>query len=136
MYDSSAVSGCRLSSILENCANVVLGKQEDFAVTLLHRMAQSGQYVIHEVRLVTNTLQSLAFPVITKLQSLSNHLALTIPNAAASHDAQDRSLAFLKEMVPEHWEELYRAQDSIVNLGNPEFCGKVGGQYTVEPSWD
>jgi len=28
-------------------------------------------------------------------------------------------------MVPTRWEELYANRESIKNLSNPEFCGKV-----------
>jgi DNA excision repair protein ERCC-6-like 2 len=69
--------------------------------------------------------QALVFPVIANLQKLSNHLALLIPNSSDLKEKQERDLDFLQRMVPNRWEELYASRDSIVNLSNPEFCGKV-----------
>jgi DNA excision repair protein ERCC-6-like 2 len=65
------------------------------------------------------------FPVITTLQKLSNHLALLIPNSADLSDKQERDLDFLRKMVPDRWKDLYENRDSLYNLSNPEFCGKV-----------
>ena len=59
------------------------------------------------------------------LQKLSNHLALLIPNALDQSEKQERALAFLQQMVPERWKELYSNRDSLLNLANPDFCGKV-----------
>ena len=60
-----------------------------------------------------------------QLQKLSNHLALLIPNSGDVSDKQERDLGFLKEMVPDRWEELYANRESLFNLSNPDFCGKV-----------
>lgn len=65
------------------------------------------------------------FPVIMTLQKLSNHLALLIPNSSDSREKQERDLDFLQKMVPDRWEELYTNRDSLFNLSNPDFCGKV-----------
>jgi SNF2 family DNA or RNA helicase len=70
--------------------------------------------------------QSLVFPVITTLQKLSNHLALLIPNSVDQPDKQTRDLEFLQKMVPDRWRELYDNRESLFNLANPDFCGKVG----------
>jgi hypothetical protein len=59
------------------------------------------------------------------LQKLSNHLALLIPNSSDLSEKQERDLAFLQKMVPDRWEELYANRESLFNLSNPEFCGKV-----------
>lgn len=67
----------------------------------------------------------MVFPIITTLQKLSNHLALLIPNSLDSREKQDRDLQFLKEMVPNRWEDLYANREALHNLSNPEFCGKV-----------
>jgi len=66
------------------------------------------------------------FPVIMTLQKLSNHLALLIPNSLDSSEKQQRDLEFLQKMVPDRWEELYANRESLFNLSNPDFCGKVG----------
>jgi hypothetical protein len=65
------------------------------------------------------------FPLIATLQKLSNHLALLIPSATDPSEKQQRDLEYLQEMVPDHWEDLYNHRESLFNLSNPEFCGKV-----------
>lgn len=65
------------------------------------------------------------FPAIITLQKLSNHLALLLPNSKDPKDKQERDLEFLQEMMPDQWEELYANRESIKNLSNPDFCGKV-----------
>ncbi|KAK6607593.1 DNA excision repair protein [Botrytis cinerea] len=73
----------------------------------------------------TNTKwQAMVFPIMTTLQKLSNHLALLLPNDGDPREKQERDLEFLQLMLPDRWEELYKARDSIANLSNPEFCGK------------
>lgn len=59
------------------------------------------------------------------LQKLSNHLALLIPNSLDASEKQLRDLEFLQKMVPDRWEELYANRESLFNLSNPDFCGKV-----------
>jgi SNF2 family DNA or RNA helicase len=68
--------------------------------------------------------QAVVFPCIQNLQKLSNHLALLIPNSSDPHEKQGRDLEFLKTMVPDKWRDLYSNRDSLLNLSNPEFCGK------------
>lgn len=68
----------------------------------------------------------MVFPLIATLLKLSNHLALLIPSASDPSDKQQRDLDFLQQMVPDRWEDLYNNRDSLFNLSNPEFCGKVG----------
>jgi SNF2 family DNA or RNA helicase len=67
---------------------------------------------------------SIVFPSIMTLQKISNHLTLLIPSAADPNDKQSSELKALQTCVPEDWEELYRNRDSMLNLANPEFCGK------------
>ena len=76
------------------------------------------------------------FPVIMTLQKLSNHLALLIPNSSDARDKQERDLDFLQKMVPDRWEELYTNRDSLFNLSNPDFCGKVGSPMDRRSSTD
>lgn len=68
---------------------------------------------------------ALVFPVITILQKLSNHLALLIPHASDTQEKQARDLEFLQKTVPDKWERLYATRASLLNLANPDFCGKV-----------
>ncbi|KAI9641856.1 hypothetical protein NHQ30_009723 [Ciborinia camelliae] len=73
----------------------------------------------------TNTKwQAMVFPIMTTLQKLSNHLALLLPSDGDPRERQERDLDFLQKMLPDRWQELYKARDSIANLSNPEFCGK------------
>lgn len=93
---------------------------------LRHEMA--GLYVeVCTQGCVTNNAyrQALVFPVITTLQKMSNHLALLIPNSLDQSEKQTRDLNFLQKMVPDRWKDLYDNRDSLFNLANPEFCGKV-----------
>ncbi|KAK4113613.1 hypothetical protein N656DRAFT_778414 [Canariomyces notabilis] len=66
----------------------------------------------------------LVFPTIITLQKLSNHLTLLIPSATDPNDKQQSELKTLQTCVPEDWKELYLNRDSMMNLANPEFCGK------------
>ncbi|KAK0635790.1 P-loop containing nucleoside triphosphate hydrolase protein [Bombardia bombarda] len=67
---------------------------------------------------------SLVFPTIMTLQKLANHLTLLIPSSADPNDKQSAELNALRTCVPDRWEDLYRNRDSMLNLANPEFCGK------------
>ncbi|KAK4152915.1 switch 2 [Chaetomidium leptoderma] len=67
---------------------------------------------------------SVVFPSIMTLQKISNHLTLLIPSSADPNDKQSSELKALQTCVPEDWEVLYRNRDSMLNLANPEFCGK------------
>lgn len=67
----------------------------------------------------------MVFPYMATLQKLSNHLALLIPSNLDPSDKQQKDLDYLQTMVPERWKELYEHRDSLYNLSNPEFCGKV-----------
>ncbi|PVH84515.1 DNA excision repair protein-like protein [Cadophora sp. DSE1049] len=68
--------------------------------------------------------RAMVFPVITTLQKLSNHLAILLPRADDSPEKRERDLEYLKEMLPDHWRELYENRGSLATLSNPEFCGK------------
>jgi SNF2 family DNA or RNA helicase len=67
---------------------------------------------------------SVVFPSIMTLQKISNHLTLLIPSAIDPNDKQSSELKALQTCVPDDWEGLYRNRDSMLNLANPEFCGK------------
>lgn len=73
----------------------------------------------------SNWKQALVFPIMTTLQKLSNHLALLIPRSEDLAEKQLRDLEVLQTMVPERWKELYANRDSLPNIANPDFCGKV-----------
>jgi uncharacterized coiled-coil protein SlyX len=61
----------------------------------------------------------------TTLQKLSNHLAMLIPRTGDLQEKQTRDLEHLQLMVPDRWEELYQNRDSLANMVNSDFCGKV-----------
>ena len=64
------------------------------------------------------------FPAITTLQKISNHLTLLVPLPSDPNDKHESALKTLRTCVPDDWAELYRNRDSMLNLANPEFCGK------------
>ncbi|KAK3296860.1 P-loop containing nucleoside triphosphate hydrolase protein [Chaetomium fimeti] len=67
---------------------------------------------------------SVVFPSIMTLQKIANHITLLIPSSADPNDKQNSELNALQTCVPDDWKELYRNRDSMLNLANPEFCGK------------
>ena len=68
--------------------------------------------------------QHWVFPAIMTLQKLSNHLAVIIPNGNDPKEKQAKELDMLQIIMPDEWKELYRQRDSLLQNGNPEFCGK------------
>ncbi|KAH6840785.1 P-loop containing nucleoside triphosphate hydrolase protein [Chaetomium sp. MPI-CAGE-AT-0009] len=67
---------------------------------------------------------SVVFPSIMTLQKISNHITLLIPSSADPNDKQNSELNALQTCIPDEWKELYKNRDSMLNLANPEFCGK------------
>ncbi|PNH44962.1 hypothetical protein VD0004_g2817 [Verticillium dahliae] len=68
--------------------------------------------------------QSIIFPSVTTLQKLANHLMLLVPPSTEPDDKQARQTKILRDCCPETWQELLSNRDAIMNLANPEFCGK------------
>ncbi|KAK2020972.1 SNF2 family domain-containing protein [Colletotrichum zoysiae] len=70
--------------------------------------------------------QSIIFPCVTTLQKLSNHLTLLIPTTGGGEqdDKHKREMRALETCCPDTWQYLYQNRDAIMNLANPEFCGK------------
>ncbi|GKT44909.1 SWR1-complex protein 4 [Colletotrichum spaethianum] len=69
--------------------------------------------------------QSIIFPCVTTLQKLSNHLTLLIPAGGSDQDEKhQREMRTLQTCCPDTWLHLYKNRDAIMNLANPEFCGK------------
>ncbi|KAK1995753.1 SNF2 family domain-containing protein [Colletotrichum falcatum] len=69
--------------------------------------------------------QSIIFPCVTTLQKLSNHLTLLIPAGGSDQDDKHRrEMRILETCCPDTWQYLYQNRDAIMNLANPEFCGK------------
>ncbi|GJC79729.1 switch 2 [Colletotrichum liriopes] len=69
--------------------------------------------------------QSIIFPCVTTLQKLSNHLTLLIPARGSDQDDKHkREMRTLQTCCPDTWRYLYENREAIMNLANPEFCGK------------
>ncbi|KAI9846813.1 MAG: hypothetical protein M1838_001136 [Thelocarpon superellum] len=68
--------------------------------------------------------RNYVFPAISHLQKFSNHLAILIPQGTDGKEKQAKDLEMLQIALPDHWRELYRNRDSILNFSNPEFFGK------------
>lgn len=68
--------------------------------------------------------QALTFPLIISLQKLANHFNLLMPRTADVPDKYRRELRILQAATPNDWETHYASRDSILNLANPEYCGK------------
>ncbi|KAI1468136.1 P-loop containing nucleoside triphosphate hydrolase protein [Daldinia caldariorum] len=68
--------------------------------------------------------KSLIFPIMISLQKLSNHFSLLIPQTSDVMDKHRRELRFLRAAAPETWKGHYTSRDSLLNLSNPEYCGK------------
>ncbi|KAI0538160.1 P-loop containing nucleoside triphosphate hydrolase protein [Xylaria digitata] len=68
--------------------------------------------------------QALTFPLIISLQKLANHFNLLMPRSADVPDKYERELRILQAAAPKDWEMHYGNRDSMLNLANPEYCGK------------
>ncbi|KAI1204642.1 P-loop containing nucleoside triphosphate hydrolase protein [Annulohypoxylon truncatum] len=68
--------------------------------------------------------KSQVFPIIISLQKLSNHFNLIVPQNSDIPDKHKRELRFLQAAMPDTWKEHYASRDSLLNLANPEYCGK------------
>lgn len=67
---------------------------------------------------------SIIFPSVITLQKLANHLTLLVPSTADPSEKQQREMSTLQTCCPDTWEYLFKNRDAIMNLANPEFCGK------------
>jgi DNA excision repair protein ERCC-6-like 2 len=126
---SDKVVFCPLSDIQQEAyENLVESDLVDF-VKLAYVKCECGSdkkrgWCCHVSNADGETWQSLVFPLIMSLQKLSSHLILLIPRGTDPADKQKRDLRYLQAAIPSRWRELYNSRDSILNLANPEFCGK------------
>ncbi|KAK6439195.1 hypothetical protein LTR95_004597 [Oleoguttula sp. CCFEE 5521] len=67
--------------------------------------------------------QHAVFPALVMFQKIANHLALLLPSTD-NGDQHDKDVEKLKAAMPDSWLGLYKHKDSILNLANPDFCGK------------
>ena len=98
--------------VVSNPSFVLLRRPEALFINVRQEVPGGGKW------------QSYVFPAIMNLQKLSNHIAVLIPQGTDPKEKQDKDLAMLQSAVPEHWRDLYRSRDSILNYSNSEFCGK------------
>ncbi|KAK5628625.1 hypothetical protein RRF57_004340 [Xylaria bambusicola] len=68
--------------------------------------------------------QSLTFPLIVSLQKLANHFNLLMPRTTDLADKYQREIRILQAAAPRGWKTHYANRDSMLNLANPEYCGK------------
>ncbi|PHH86054.1 hypothetical protein CDD83_10822 [Cordyceps sp. RAO-2017] len=68
--------------------------------------------------------QRIVFPSIIVLQKLANHLTLLVPSTTDLDSKHQSELGTLRTCMPDTWQGLYADRDQIMNLVNPEFCGK------------
>ncbi|KAI1814183.1 P-loop containing nucleoside triphosphate hydrolase protein [Poronia punctata] len=68
--------------------------------------------------------EKLVFPLIIALQKLANHFNLLMPQNPDMPEKYNRELRILQAAAPRDWEEHYAKRDSMLNLANPEYCGK------------
>ncbi|KAJ4302286.1 hypothetical protein N0V88_002429 [Collariella sp. IMI 366227] len=85
---------------------------------------RKGGWCCHKFLPDGKSWMSAVFPSIMMLQKIANHLTLLIPSVSDPNVKHGTELKVLQTCVPEGWEELYRNRDSMLNLANPEFCGK------------
>jgi SNF2 family DNA or RNA helicase len=64
------------------------------------------------------------FPCMVTLQKLANHLALIVPQSSEPKEKQAKDTELLQIACPDHWKDLFKIRDSILNQSQREFCGK------------
>jgi SNF2 family DNA or RNA helicase len=64
------------------------------------------------------------FPCMVTLQKLANHLALIVPQSSEPREKQAKDTELLQIACPDHWKDLFKIRDSILNQSQREFCGK------------
>jgi hypothetical protein len=68
--------------------------------------------------------QSYVFSALDTVKKLSNHVALLVPTGVADQEKHERELDRLKLALPDQWERLYAARESMLMHSDVEFCGK------------
>ncbi|KAF3000517.1 hypothetical protein E8E14_007099 [Neopestalotiopsis sp. 37M] len=81
-------------------------------------------FCCHETTPEGESWKALVFPCVMSLQKLSSHLTLLIPSHSETKEKHDRDMRYLQAAMPKDWKSLYNQRESILNLANPNFCGK------------
>ncbi|OTB07078.1 hypothetical protein M426DRAFT_318445 [Hypoxylon sp. CI-4A] len=120
---------CPLSDLQrEAYENILKGDIANFVRTAFdHCPCGSGNksgWCCFKVDAYGESWKSLVFPTVIALQKLSNHFNLLIPQTSDVPDKHRRELRFLQAATPDKWNEHYTSRDSLLNLANPEYCGK------------
>ncbi|KAI0100119.1 P-loop containing nucleoside triphosphate hydrolase protein [Nemania sp. FL0031] len=126
---SDKVVFCPLSDLQRQAyENVLASPVAQFVLTSFDQCpCDSGNtrgHCCHKMNADGEKWQSLTFPLIISLQKLANHFNLLMPRTADIPDKYQRELRILQAAAPNDWETHYANRDSILNLANPEYCGK------------
>ncbi|KAI1435190.1 P-loop containing nucleoside triphosphate hydrolase protein [Xylaria sp. CBS 124048] len=126
---SDKVVFCPLSDLQrEAYENILASPVAQFVLTSFDECpCNSGNtsgYCCNKVNPDGEKWQSLTFPLIMSLQKLANHFNLLMPRNVDAPDKSQRELRILQAAAPNDWKEHYANRDSILNLANPEYCGK------------
>ncbi|KAJ8128643.1 hypothetical protein O1611_g4992 [Lasiodiplodia mahajangana] len=126
---SDKVVFCPLSDLQRQAyENVLASPVAQFVLTSFDLCpCDSGNtrgHCCHKMNADGEKWQSLTFPLIISLQKLANHFNLLMPRTADVPDKYQRELRILQAAAPDDWKTHYANRDSILNLANPEYCGK------------
>ncbi|TGJ88733.1 hypothetical protein E0Z10_g98 [Xylaria hypoxylon] len=126
---SDKVVFCPLSDLQrEAYKNILASEVAQFVLTSFDRCpCDSGTtrgHCCHKMNADGEKWQTLTFPLIISLQKLANHFNLIMPRSADIPDKYQRELRILQAAAPNDWETHYGNRDSMLNLANPEYCGK------------
>ncbi|KAI1820481.1 P-loop containing nucleoside triphosphate hydrolase protein [Xylaria intraflava] len=126
---SDKVVFCPLSDLQrEAYENVLASPIAQFVLTSFDQCpCNSGNtsgYCCNKTNADGEKWQSLTFPLIMSLQKLANHFNLLMPRNVDTPEKYQRELRILQAAAPEDWKTHYANRDSMLNLANPEYCGK------------
>ncbi|KAI1177162.1 P-loop containing nucleoside triphosphate hydrolase protein [Nemania sp. FL0916] len=126
---SDKVVFCPLSDLQREAYQSILASPiAEFVLTSFDRCPCGSNstrgHCCHTINADGEKWQSLTFPLIISLQKLANHFNLLMPRSADLADKYERELRILRAAAPANWESHYANRDSILNLANPEYCGK------------
>lgn len=126
---SDRVVFCPLTSVQKEAYQNFLAGWQASTLRDVHNVCNCGSgnkkgWCCYKLLPNGNPWQTIVFPTIVALQKMSSHLALLIPSSSEPDAKKESELAILQSALPDWWEEAYRNRDALVNLANPDFCGK------------